>query len=195
MLTQLVPPLAGRGRVLVRGILQLAPIMSGKARPKDDRDAALREHLRKLLDWEDAHVGLDAAVKGLRPADRGVVPPGHGHSAWQLVEHLRRAQHDILDFCRNPAYQELSFPDDYWPPSPAPPSEVAWTESVAACRRDREELQRMALDTNIDLFARIPHGTGQTYLRELLLVADHNAYHLGQLIVLRRALGTWKPVG
>jgi uncharacterized damage-inducible protein DinB len=167
--------------------------MSGKTNKTADRDTALREHLRRLLDWEDAHVGFDSAVKGLGPADRGVVPPGHEHSAWQLVEHLRRAQHDILDFCRNPAYQELSFPDDYWPASPTPPSKAAWTESLAACRRDRGALQQMAVGTHIDLLARIPHGTGQTYLRELLLVADHNAYHVGQLIALRRALGTWKP--
>lgn len=156
------------------------------------RDASLRAHLRKLLDWKDAHVGFDAAVEGLPPALRGVVPAGFQHSAWQLVEHLRRAQHDILDFCRNPGYVELSFPNDYWPPAAAPPSEAAWKESIAAFRRDVEELKRLAEDDGVDLFARIPHGTGQTYLRELLLVADHNAYHVGQLVAVRRALGAWK---
>jgi hypothetical protein len=156
-----------------------------------DRDAPLREHLKKLLDWKDAHVGFDAAVGGIAPAGRGVVPEGLPHSAWQIVEHLRRAQHDILDFCRNPEYVELSFPADYWPSSAAPPSEAAWKESLAAFRRDRDELKKLASDTT-DLFARIPHGSGQTYLRELLLVADHNAYHVGQLVMVRQALGDWK---
>ena len=156
-----------------------------------DRDDALREHLRKLLDWEDAHAGFDSAVKGIAPAARGVVPEGFAHSAWQLVEHLRRAQHDILDFCRNPAYVELKFPQDYWP-SPAPPSAKAWDESLAAVRRDRDELKKLAADKNVDLFARIPHGTGQTCLRELLLVADHNAYHVGQLVMVKQLLGDRK---
>jgi hypothetical protein len=155
-------------------------------------DTALRSHLRKLLDWEDAHVGLETAVKGLPSAVRGATPPGFDHSPWQLLEHLRRAQHDILDFCRNPDYKELSFPDDYWPPTEAPPSEAAWNESLAACRRDLDAFKELAADTKVDLFARIPHGSGQTYLRELLLVADHNAYHVGQLIAVRRALGAWK---
>jgi uncharacterized damage-inducible protein DinB len=157
-----------------------------------NRDAALRAHLRKLLDWEDAHVSFDSAVEGIPPALRGVVPAGLDHSPWQLVEHLRRAQHDILDFCRNPAYKELSFPGDYWPPSAPPPSAAAWKESIASFHRDLDGLKELAEDKDIDLFERIPHGTGQTYLRELLLVADHNAYHVGQLIAVRRALGAWK---
>lgn len=163
-------------------------------RPKGvNRDEALRAHLIKLLDWGDAHVTFDAAVKGISPAARGAVPEGLDHSPWQLVEHLRRAQHDILDFCRNPGYVELSFPKDYWPPKAAPPSEAAWKESIAAFHRDRDALRKRAEDTAVDLFARIPHGTGQTYLRELLLVADHNAYHVGQLVAVRQALGDWKP--
>jgi uncharacterized damage-inducible protein DinB len=157
-----------------------------------NRDAALRAHLRKLLDWEDAHVSFDSAVEGIPPTLRGVVPAGLDHSPWQLVEHLRRAQHDILDFCRNPAYKELSFPGDYWPPSAPPPSAAAWKESIASFHRDLEGLKELVEDKDIDLFDRIPHGTGQTYLRELLLVADHNAYHVGQLIAVRRALGAWK---
>ena len=162
-------------------------------RPSETKpDAALRAQLMKLLDWGDAHVSFDAAVKGIPPAVRGAVPEGLDHSPWQLVEHLRRAQHDILDFCRNPGYVELSFPQDYWPREPAPPSEAAWKESIAAFRRDREELKKMAEDTAVDLFAPIPHGTGQTYLRELLLVVDHNAYHVGQLVAVRQALGVWK---
>ena len=157
-----------------------------------NRDASLRAQLAKLLDWKDAHVSLDKAVEGLPKAQRGVTPPGLRHSAWQLVEHLRRAQHDILDFCRNPAYVELSFPADYWPREAGPPSDAAWKQSLAAIRRDCDALKRLAEDTTIDLFDRIPHGNGQTYLRELLLVADHNAYHVGQLIAVRQALGAWK---
>lgn len=150
---------------------------------------SLRAHLRKVLDWEDAHVSFDTAVQGIAPTLRGVAPPGLPHSPWQLLEHLRRCQRDILDFCRDPAYVEPA-PEEYWPSSATPPSEAAWDESLAAFRRDRDELKRLARDTP-DLVARIPHGSGQTYLRELLLVADHNAYHVGQLVIVRRLLDAW----
>ena len=155
-------------------------------------DAHLRELLGKMLAWKDAHAGFDAAVDGI-PADlRGKQAPGLPYSPWQLLEHLRLAQHDILDFCVNAAYKEMKWPDDYWPKSPAPPSAAAWDESVAAYRRDRSALQRMAADTTLDLTAKIPHGSGQTYLRELLLIADRNAYHVGQLVAVRRLLGAWQ---
>jgi uncharacterized damage-inducible protein DinB len=154
-------------------------------------DQSLRAQLRKILNWEDAHVGFDAAVRGIPLDLRGVAPKGIPHSPWQLLEHMRRTQRDILDFCRNPSYEEPP-PEDYWPPSAAPPSAKAWEESVAAVQRDRAALEELAEDVSIDLFARIPHGTGQTYLRELLLVADHNAYHVGQLVAVRRSLGAWK---
>ena len=157
-----------------------------------DQDRSLRAHLRKLLDWEDAHAGFDAVVKALAPALRGKVPNGLPHSAWQLLEHLRRCQKDILDFCVDPGYVEPKSMDEYWPATPAPPSDAAWDESVAAFRRDRRALLAMADDPAIDLFAKVPQGTGQTYLRELLLVADHNAYHVGQLVLVRRALGDWR---
>jgi uncharacterized damage-inducible protein DinB len=157
---------------------------------KADQQDALREHLRRLLDWEDAHVGFDHTVKGVPETLRGVVPDGSAHSLWQLLEHLRICQHDILDFCRNPNYVEIPM-EEYWPPSAAPPSEEDWDESLAAFRRDRDELKALAADRHVDLFARIPHGSGQTYLRELILVADHNAYHIGQLVALRRRLGIW----
>jgi uncharacterized damage-inducible protein DinB len=157
---------------------------------KADRQDSLREHLRGLLDWEDAHVGFDHAVKGVPEALRGVVPEGSAHSLWQLLEHLRICQHDILDFCRNPKYVEIPM-EAYWPETAAPPSARAWDESGSAFRRDRDELKKLAADRELDLFARIPHGSGQTYLRELLLVADHNAYHVGQLVALRRRLGIW----
>ena len=157
-----------------------------------DHDQAFRDHVAKLILWEDAHGGFDSAVDGIPAASRGVVPDRFPHSAWQLVEHLRLAQADILDFCLDPAYVEPASMDEYWPPTAGPPRPGAWDASIAAFRRDREALQQMAADPAIDLFARVPHGTGQTYLRELLLVADHNAYHVGQLIALRRMLGIWK---
>jgi uncharacterized damage-inducible protein DinB len=155
-------------------------------------DQSLRAHLKKILSWEDAHVGFDATVEGLPSRLRGVTPKGSPHSAWHLLEHVRRTQADILDFCRNPGYKELAWPADYWPPSAAPPTDEAWQESIAAVRRDRAALEALADDASIDLFARIPHGSGQTYLRELLLVADHNAYHVGQLVAVRQSLGAWK---
>jgi len=154
-------------------------------------DAALRAHLGRILDWEDAHAGFDHAIAGLPPRLRGVTPPGGAHSAWQLLEHIRICQHDILDFCRNPKYVEAAMAD-YWPPSSTPPSAGAWTASVAAVRRDRAAMKKLAADRKVNLFARIPHGSGQTYLREVLLVADHGAYHVGQIVALRRALGSWK---
>jgi DinB superfamily len=154
-------------------------------------DSSLRAQLAKLLDWEDAHLSFDAAVEGVPPKLRGATPAGLPYSPWQLIEHLRLTQHDILDFCRNPDYRELHWPDDYWPPSAAPPKPADWDESIAQFRRDRAALQALASDSKIDLFARIPHGSGQTYLRELLLVADHSAYHVGQLVTVRRALGAW----
>jgi uncharacterized damage-inducible protein DinB len=128
------------------------------------------------------------------PAElQGAKPDGSAHSPWELLEHLRIAQDDILDFCRNAEYRERNWPDEYWPPSPAPPDAEAWARSADAFRRDREDLKRLALDPSIELFAAIPHGTGQTYLRELLLVIDHNSYHLGQLVSLRIQLGCWPP--
>jgi len=156
-------------------------------------ETTLRGLLARLLEWEDAHVGFDAVVAGIPPAQRGMQAAGLPYSPWQLLEHLRIAQADILDFCVNTDYREMAWPDDYWPASPAPPSDEAWDESVRRVREDRQALQRLAADPAIDLDAKIPHGTGQTYLRELLLVADHNAYHVGQLVLVRRLLGSWPP--
>jgi hypothetical protein len=154
----------------------------------------LREQLVRLLSWEDAHVGFDAAVAHLPAKLRGTAPARLPYSPWQLLEHLRITQHDILDFCRNPRYQEMSWPRDYWPAGATPPSAAAWGESIEQFRRDRSELEALARDPAIDLEARIPHGSGQTYLRELLLAADHAAYHIGELIVVRRLLGAWPTV-
>lgn len=152
---------------------------------------SLRKHLAALLSWQDAHVDFDAAVKGLPPRLRGVQPQGLPYSAWQLLEHLRLAQRDILEFCVDPAYRAPKWPDDYWPKSAAPPTPKAWQQSVAGFRADRRSLEKLLADPTLDLFAKIPHGEGQTYLREFLLVADHSAFHVGQLIILRRLLGAW----
>lgn len=155
-------------------------------------DSAIRQHLVSTLSWKDAHVDFATAVAGIPPEARGARPAGVPYSSWQLIEHMRIAQHDILEFCRNPAYEEMAWPDDYWPVSPEPPDADAWEASIRAYADDRAELERLALDSAVDLTSTIPHGTGQTYLRELLLVADHTAYHLGELIVVRRLLGNWR---
>jgi len=154
-------------------------------------DDAIRDHLVRVLDWEEAHVGFDKAIDGIPADKRGVKAPGFEYSAWQLLEHMRLAQDDILDFCVNPSYvHNLKWPDDYWPSS-APPTDAAWNESVASFVRAREKVKALARDVD-DLTAPVPTGTAtQTYLRAILLVADHTAYHVGQLVALRRALGVW----
>jgi hypothetical protein len=152
----------------------------------------LRSHLIKLLDWSDAHVGFDSAVEGIPSVLRGKQPDGLPYSPWQLLEHMRITQRDILDFCRDPAYKQPKWPDDYWPKASAPRSADEWEESVASYRDDREALLKLITDPALDLFALVPHGQGQTYLREALLIADHSAYHLGELVAVRRLLGAWK---
>ena len=151
----------------------------------------MRTQLAKALDWGQAHVDFDKAVDAWPSRLRGRRVRGLPHSAWEILEHLRIAQHDILDFCRNANYTELKWPDDYWPPTPAPPAAKAWDRSVAAFRRDRNALKKLTTNPKIGLTNRIPHGSGQTYLREVLLVLDHNAYHVAELVVLRRLLGAW----
>src|SRR5258706_14706639 len=155
-------------------------------------DASLREQLVRVLDWEEAHVGLDKALDGLPADKRGALAKGFEHSVWQLVEHLRLAEDDILDFCVNPKYvHELKWPDDYWPVNPAPPDGAAWDAVLTAVGRTREQFKKLARETK-DLNAGVPRGKGdQTYLRAILLVVDHNAYHLGQILAVRRALGAW----
>lgn len=152
----------------------------------------VRDHLVRVLEWEDAHVGFDRALRDL-PADaRAGRPTGFEHSVWQLVEHIRLAQADILDFCLNPQYHHtLTWPDDYWPSTPAPADEAAWSGSLSSYSRDRARLQQLAREAP-DLTALVPTGQGtQTYLRALLLTADHTAYHVGQIVSVRRALGAW----
>jgi hypothetical protein len=159
---------------------------------RDSTAAALRDHLARVLDWEEAHVGFDKAVAGIAADKRGARAAGFEHSPWQLVEHIRIAQEDILDFCVNAVYEHTKkWPDDYWPTQPGPPNEQAWTDSLASYARSRQELKRLARDVE-DLTATVPTGKGgQTYLRAILLTADHTAYHVGQLIAVRRALEIW----
>jgi hypothetical protein len=152
---------------------------------------AFRQQLADSLAWGDAHADFDAVIAGIPAAKRGVRPEGVPYSAWQLLEHLRLAQHDILDFCVNADYQEMAWPADYWPTSPEPPSSAAWDESIVRYKADREAVARLAVDPTIDLDAAIPHGSGQTYGREVLLILDHTAHHLGEMILLRRLLSIW----
>jgi hypothetical protein len=155
------------------------------------QDDPLRRQVSSLLDWQDAHAGFEKVLEGIPAKLRGVPPDRLPYTPWQLLEHLRLTQRDILEFCRNPRYTEPEWPGAYWPKTAAPPSERAWQESIASFLADRDAMKRLALDASVDLFGPIPHGSGQTILRELLLLADHNAYHLGELVVVRRCLGIW----
>ena len=157
-----------------------------------DRDASLRQHLLELLHGGHAHADFDAAVRNLPLALRAKRPKGAEHSPWEILEHLRIAQRDILEFSRDPGHQSPDWPSGYWPATPAPPDDKAWDKSVRAFRRDLKAMCDLVANPATDLFARIPHGSGQTVMREALLVADHNAYHLGELVLVRRLLGAWK---
>ncbi len=158
-----------------------------------NQDQALRRHLTQLLDWHDAHVDFDAVVADIPVEMQGVRPQQLPYSLWQLLEHLRLTQRDILEFCRNPQYKQPKWPDEYWPDADAaPPTSEVWSQSVAGFQADRQALTAMIGDPALDLFVEIPHGEGQTYLREVLLAADHNAYHLGEMVALRRLLGIWR---
>ena len=147
-----------------------------------DNDNAVRKHLLELLDGESAHISLeqvlvDFPIENINRRIEG------SHTAWQLLEHIRLAQWDIFDFCVNADYKEMTFPDDYWPKKDGTPE--SWKKSAEQTLADLQAMRDLVADKNTDLFATIPHGTGQTILREALLVGDHNAYHLGQLVMLR----------
>ena len=163
---------------------------ASNAAPGGD-DKALREHLVYLLKGGGAHVHFMDAVEGFPEAKRGAFIAGLPHTGWQLLEHSRIAQRDILEFSRNPNHVSPGFPEGYWPKTPGPPDEAAWAKSVEAFERDLEAMVSLVKNPKTDLYAKVPHGDGQTILREALLAADHNAYHLGQLVDLRRALGAW----
>jgi len=154
-------------------------------------DQSLRKHLVYLLTDGGAHVDFDTAIARFPAALRGTRIKGAQHTAWQLLEHLRIAQWDILEFSRNATHVSPKFPDGYWPRTDAPPSTRAWNESVQAFQRDLRAMTRLVSNPKTDVFAPIAHGDGQTILREALLVADHSAYHIGQLVLLRKLLDAW----
>ena len=160
-----------------------------KEAPNED---PLRAQLVRLLDWEEGHVGFDKAVDGLSPQQRGVCLPGFEHTPWQLLEHLRLAQKDLLDFCANPRYvHALKWPDDYWPQNALPETQADWENSIKTINENLDEFIEL-LKKSENIYALLGHGTGQTLLREAMLIADHNSYHTGEIIVLRRLLGNWK---
>src|SRR5262245_10906928 len=154
-------------------------------------NSILRQNLVELLRGGHAHVTPEQALDGLNPALRDVRPTNGGHSVWQEFEHLRLAQEDILRYTLDAAWASPPFPAGYWPPATEQLREEAWSASVAAFFADLAEVIKLAQDTSVDLTAEIPHGEGRTYLRQILLVADHNAYHLGQIVQIRKALGAW----
>ena len=154
-----------------------------------DPAKTLREHLVYLLCGGGAHLTFDEAVRDFPVESRGQKAKGAAHTAWQLLEHMRIAQWDILEFSRNSKHVSPEFPSGYWPKSEAPPNDAAWDLSMKSFRKDLNAMQNLVEDPSTDLFARIPHGDGQTILREALLVADHNSYHLGQFVLVRQLLG------
>jgi hypothetical protein len=167
---------------------------SAKKKPSSSRnknEKALREHVVYLLKGGGAHVHFEDALEGFPESKRGVFAKGLPHTGWQLLEHVRIAQWDILEFSRNKKHVSPDFPGGYWPKTPLPPNNDAWQKSQKAFLGDLKEMIALVKNLKTDLFAKIPHGDGQTLLREALLLADHNAYHLGELVYLRRALGAW----
>jgi DinB family protein len=154
-------------------------------------DEALRQQLAKVIDWNEAHADFRATVDGFPTELRGRVPERLPYSGWQLLEHIRLALWDILEFSRDARHKSPKWPGGYWPKTAAPPTADAWDRSVKAIEEHVEAMRKLVADPARDLFAPLPHGTGQTLLREALLVADHNAYHLGQLVLVRRALDAW----
>jgi hypothetical protein len=154
-------------------------------------DQPLRDHVLALLSGGEAHITFEDAVNDVPPDLRGKTPPQAEHSLWQLLEHMRIAQVDILEFAINPKHVSPEFPAGYWPASAAPANEHAWDTSIKEFRAGHKALMDLVTNPATDLFAKIPHGDGQTILRQALLTADHNAYHLGQFMTVRRLLGNW----
>jgi hypothetical protein len=154
-------------------------------------DKSLRDHLIELLNGGHAHATFDAIIANIPANLRGKRPANYPHSLWMLLEHLRLAQSDILEFSRNPKYRAPKWPDDYWPKTAAPPTPAAWNASIKKFRADLKAMQALVKNPKTDLFAKIPWGDGHTILREVLLLADHNSHHLAQIIDLRRLLSDW----
>ena len=159
---------------------------------KTNPDKALRQHLLYLLKKGGAHAMFEDAIRDFPAKLRGQKVANFPHTAWMLLEHMRIAQHDILEFSRSAKHASPKWPDGYWPKTDALPSPVAWTKSIAGFRKDLKSLEALITNPKTDLYAPLPWGDGQTVLREALLVADHNAYHVAQLVTLRRLLGAWK---
>jgi len=157
-----------------------------------DPNQTLRKELDRLLSGRGAHADFDAAVTDFPPELRGVRPPGAAHSAWEILEHLRIAQWDMLEFSRDPKHVSPDWPSGYWPKSPEPESEAAWDKSIRRFTHDLAAMRKLVAEPKSDLFTPFPHGEGQSLLREAMQMADHNAYHVGELIFLRRVLGCWK---
>lgn len=155
-------------------------------------DQSIREHLLSLLRGGNAHTTFDDAVAGLPANVRGKKVRGLPYTAWMLLEHLRIAQWDILEFSRNPKHESPEWPKGYWPKESALPSDAVWNKSIKSFRADAKAMEQLVSDPKTDLYSQIPWGQGQTILREALLVADHNAYHIGELVLLRRLLGAWR---
>ncbi len=155
-------------------------------------DTVVRKQVAQFLEESHAHAGFDAAVKDFPAELRGRRAPGAPHTAWQLLEHMRIAQWDIVEFSRDGRHKSPKWPEGYWPETEAPPSEKAWDESVARFRRERAAMQKLVLDKTRDLSAIVPHAQSQTLIREALVLMDHNSYHVGQMVLLRRLLGAWK---
>ena len=168
--------------------------MTGRSYDNDEMQhtAALRAELDLLLKGGSAHADFEQAIADFPAGLMGHKPEGAPHSAWELLEHLRIAQWDMLEFSRDPSHQSPPWPEGYWPNTVAPPDAAAWQRSVEAFRRDMAAMRKLVAHPGSDLFAALPHGEGQTLLREAMQLADHNSYHIGELVFLRRLLGVWK---
>lgn len=160
--------------------------------PEKSPDQAIRKQLLKYIGGGEAHAGIHDALNHFPPALYAKKPRGTPHTAWQLLEHMRIALHDLLEFCTNPKYKAPKWPDDYWPKETGPKSEKVWHASVAALQNDLHQFEKLIRSKNVDLYAKISWGKGQTILREILLAADHTSYHIGQFVTLRKQLGEWK---
>lgn len=156
-----------------------------------DELTQIREIVARSLSWEEAHATFDKAVANLAVNLRGKRPGNFPHSCWELLEHIRIAQEDLADFMERADYHQYKWPDEYWPLDPAPPSDKAWDDSIAAVLRDREHIKEITMRESIDLTAKVPWGNGQTYLRTILVAVDHTAYHVGQILAVRKLLGAW----
>ncbi|TPE42163.1 DinB family protein [Pontibacter mangrovi] len=157
-----------------------------------DQDKALRDHLVKLIRGSQAFQPVGTLLQGLTAETAGKTIPHLPYTIWQLVDHMRFTVEDILEFVHNPKYKEPNWPDDYWPTTKAPASQQALDKSIQALHKSMEEMVQLVQDPAHDLYKPIPHGDGQTLLREAILVGEHTAYHLGQVVLMRRLLGDWE---